>query len=689
MKDKRINDRYQIIRSVGGGGMADVYLAKDLILDREVAVKMLKSQFSNDEEFIRRFRREAQSATSLSHPNVVTIYDVGEEENLYYIVMEYVDGMTLKSYIQQSGGLSVAETVRILGQITSAVGHAHDNHIIHRDLKPHNILMGPDGIAKVTDFGIARAISEATITHTNSVLGSVHYLSPEQAKGGQVTLKSDLYSVGIITFEMLTGEVPFQGDTAVSVAIKQLQEPLPDIKEKVPGLPQSMANFITKATAKDPDERYYSAHEMETDLSTLLNPDRRNETPKYISSQDDEMTKAVPVVGKNESGSDFQNTMVVPNSSKVNSEQTKVGKENDAVSKSKKPKGARFWFKLSLLAILFLIGIFIVSFYLIPSLLHVNDVEIPEGIVGMEYEEAAETLAELNLEVEQEMRHDDEMEADHVISLNPGEGESVKEGTLITVYVSEGMEPIEMRDITGETRESAETLLEEYEFESVEVQYEETSQYDDDTVINQSPGAREMVIPSETVVTLTVSERPTYIMSNLFGMTQEEVIETTADNPLLSMSFEEEYHPTMEEGSVVSQDPARGTEIRERTTVNVVISRGPEPVEVPEPEPQEELEEPEEELEPITATVPFVVEVSETEEANGDPRVYRIRISVTDMENRTPNQLIDEEITETTTFDLPMTVAPEDSGFLILQVDDEEFEDSPYEYTYEELQQFE
>jgi len=673
MTKKRINDRYEIEYAIGGGGMADVYLAKDLILDRSVAVKMLKTQFSKDDDFIRRFRREAQSATSLSHPNVVNIYDVGEEEDLYYIVMEYVEGQTLKDYIQEHGKLTVHETVRILKQITSAVSHAHDNHIVHRDLKPHNILMSLDGTAKVTDFGIARAISEATITHTNSVLGSVHYLSPEQARGGQVTYKSDLYSLGVVTYEMLTGEVPFTGDTAVSVAIKHLQEPLPLLRDVVSDIPQSIENLVIKATAKDPALRYESAEEMINELSTILDPSRLNESPFVIPVPDDDMTKSVPIVGT-KSEMDTDQTMVHSNSK---ARDTTGDKKKSPPPKNKK-RGAKFWVKISILAFFFLIGLIFVAFYLIPSWLHVDDVEIPDGLVGIHYDEAYEILTELNLEVEQDLRVDEEIEEEHVISLSPTEGQFVKEGTIVKLIVSEGAEAVEMIDLIGETRVFAEQSLENYQ--DIEIQFEETLDYTDDTVIEQSPNPGEMIHPRETVVILTVSERPTFIMNNLIEMSREEVRESISRQPLLDLEIENEYHPTVEEGKVISQNPTRGTEIRERTTVNVVFSRGPEPVEEPVEEPEEE--EPEEE--PISGNVPFTVTVPEGAD---DGSSYKIRISVTDNENRTPRPVIDEEISEDKTYEIPMTVAPGDSGYLILFVGDDEFEDSPYEYTYEWFKQ--
>ena len=246
---KRINDRYKLIKMVGGGGMANVYLARDMILDRDVALKILRMDFNNDEEFIKRFNREAQSATSLAHPNIVSIYDVGEDGDIYYIVMEYVEGMTLKQYIQKNDPIPIETAIDIMKQITAAISHAHQNGIIHRDIKPQNILMDHNGHIKITDFGIAIALSATNITQTNAVLGSVHYLSPEQARGGMANKKSDIYSLGIVMFELFTGRLPFYGESAISIALKHLQSATPSPKRWNPDIPQSVGEYYFKSNS--------------------------------------------------------------------------------------------------------------------------------------------------------------------------------------------------------------------------------------------------------------------------------------------------------------------------------------------------------------------------------------------------------------------------------------------------------
>ena len=298
-KGQMINDRYEIIKSIGEGGMANVYLAYDTILDRRVAIKVLRGDLSNDEKFVRRFQREALSASSLSHPNIVEMYDVGEDNGIYYIVMEYIEGKTLKQLIKKRGALTLSEAIDIMLQITDGISQAHDSYIIHRDLKPQNIMIKEDGTIKITDFGIAMALNSTQLTQTNSVMGSVHYLPPEQASGKGSTIRSDIYSMGILFYEILTGTLPFKGDNAVEIALKQMRDEIPSVRKKNPAIPQSVENVILKATAKNPKNRYSDAKEMHADLLTVLNDDRINEAKlvfKYPEHEVDENTKTISTI---------------------------------------------------------------------------------------------------------------------------------------------------------------------------------------------------------------------------------------------------------------------------------------------------------------------------------------------------------------------------------------------------------
>src|SRR5574344_290778 len=297
VKGQKVNDRYQIIKTIGEGGMANVYLAYDTILDRNVAVKVLRGDLATDEKFVRRFQREALSASSLSHPNIVEVYDVGEDNGQYYIVMEYIEGKQLKQLLKKRGKLTVSEVIDIMLQISDGLSVAHDSYIIHRDIKPQNIMIQENGLVKITDFGIAMAMNATQLTQTNSVMGSVHYLPPEQANGKGATLQSDIYSMGILMYELLTGELPYRGDNAVEIALKHLKEPFPSVKEKVPEVPQSVENIIIRATAKNPKNRYEDARAMNEDLRTCLDDSRAKEekiTLKYPDGDDEaKVTKAL------------------------------------------------------------------------------------------------------------------------------------------------------------------------------------------------------------------------------------------------------------------------------------------------------------------------------------------------------------------------------------------------------------
>src|SRR5574344_1369804 len=300
-KEQKINDRYQIIKSIGEGGMANVYLAFDTILERNVAVKVLRGDLATDEKFVRRFQREALSASSLSHPNIVEVYDVGEDNGIYYIVMEYIEGKHLKQLLKRRGKLTTEEAIDIMLQVTDGMACAHDSYIIHRDIKPQNIMILENGLVKITDFGIAMALNSTQLTQTNSVMGSVHYLPPEQAAGKGCTIQSDIYSMGILMYELLSGTLPYKGDNAVEIALKHLKEPLPSIRKELPDLPQSVENVILRACAKNPKNRYTDAREMHDDIKTCLDPSRANEKPyvyKYPEFDEDDAAKKEKAIEK-------------------------------------------------------------------------------------------------------------------------------------------------------------------------------------------------------------------------------------------------------------------------------------------------------------------------------------------------------------------------------------------------------
>ncbi|WP_026701016.1 Stk1 family PASTA domain-containing Ser/Thr kinase [Salibacterium aidingense] len=655
---KRISERYEIMEMIGGGGMAHVYRGQDVILERPVAVKVLQPQYNEDEEFIRRFHREAQAATSLAHPNIVNIYDVGEEANLYYIVMEHIDGVTLKEKIQQQGPLPLEQAVQLMEQILGAISHAHANHIVHRDIKPHNILLNEEGEAKVTDFGIARASTAATITHTNSVMGSVHYMSPEQAKGGVITTKSDIYSLGVVLYEMVTGSLPYTGDSAVSIALKHLQEPLPAPSEKRPGLPQSLENAVVKATAKKPEDRYANTQEMHRDLQTSLSKERRNEAP-FILPVDEEATKAVPII-KEENG-DGSATL------NARSDTTRNGLERNGGENSVPPappkKKRKNWWKVLLLVFLLCFGAAIAAFTILPDLLRVEDVEVPD-VQNMTEEDAIQELEEASLTGESERTSDDNVEEGHVISQDPGSGTMVKEESTVQLFVSDGPEMDEMPDLTGVSRDKAEEMLDG--FAGIEYSPSETSEYPPDQIIEQEPQAGESIVAQETTVNLTYSTEREFSLQNLQGESREAV-ESYLESSNLNGNFESSPSDNVPEGNVIEHSPAPYTMVTEGDDINFVISEGPE----------EESASPDENLsEQVEAVIP--VEVSESDEEEGN--AYNIRIVYEDATTSGPTIFTEESITETQTYRVPLEVTPETDGTYTLYVDNEEVQSNSFSY---------
>ena len=438
MKGQKISDRYQIIKSIGEGGMANVYLAYDTILDRNVAVKVLRGDLANDEKFVRRFQREALSASSLSNPNIVEVYDVGEDNGEYYIVMEYVEGKHLKALLKKRGKLTVPEVIDIALQITNGLSVAHDSYIIHRDIKPQNILILENGLIKITDFGIAVAMNATQLTQTNSVMGSVHYLPPEQASGKGATLQSDIYSIGILMYELLTGKLPFRGDNAVEIALKHLKEPMPSIRDELPDIPQSVENIILRATAKNPKNRYSDAREMHEDLKTCLDESRANElkiTFKYPENDYDD-TKLIKTVKE-------QKPKVNKNEKSGDKEVAKKAKNTETTSDNK---------LLITLASVFvgLVVIITTIFVLIPKITSSKQTAIPD-VSGYSVTDAIKALQDAGFVVSDEQREEanELIEEGKVSRTSPAIGSIRKEGTEVIIYRSLGDIKITIEDYKG------------------------------------------------------------------------------------------------------------------------------------------------------------------------------------------------------------------------------------------------
>ncbi|MFC0558654.1 Stk1 family PASTA domain-containing Ser/Thr kinase [Halalkalibacter alkalisediminis] len=663
MIGQRISGRYQVLETIGGGGMANVYKALDVILDRHVAVKVLQPQFSDDEQFIKRFRREAQAATSLAHPNIVSIYDVGEEGNTYYIVMEYVEGQTLKELIQSSGPIPVEDCIDYMEQMLAALEHSHANHIIHRDIKPHNILISREGVLKITDFGIARAISAATITHTNSVMGSVHYLSPEQARGGHVTYKSDIYSLGIVFYEMVTGVLPFSGDTAVSIAIKHLQNDVPSAKELIPTLPQSIENIIRKATVKDPTKRYGTVQEMEEDVITALNPERRNEAP-FTFHEDEEATKAIPII-RDHDRVDLDKTVEIPTTKNAVVNSSPPPEENNKKEKTKKKGKKKKWVLNLLLITIFFFGAVITAFALLPSLFHVNEVVVP-NVVELPFDEAEAILQQEGLTVEREDVKDENVPKDHVVRQNPFPDSTVKENAVIRLFVSLGKEKMELDDYVGMPVQEAETMLTRLGF-SVETTERSTDAQTPGIVLVQDPKEGTTVVADETTVYLTYSVAGQIRLNNLENQ-EESTVRNYLNDVGLIARFDSEHSNSVATGRVISQSPSPFTMLNKGDEVRVVLSKGPEPDLEPEPDPTRVFQ------------INQPVGVSDEDREAG--KSFNIRILYRDATTGGEKQvLIDETIEETKEYSFELRVSRSQSGLFEVYVNDEMIKQSKeYEY---------
>lgn len=561
MIGKQLGGRYEIIDRVGGGGMAIVYKGHDLLLDRTVAIKVLRSQFGTDEDFIRRFRREAQAAAKLAHPNVVNIYDVGQEEETYYIVMEYVEGETLKDLIKREAPLTASHAVAIAIQIAEALDNAHQHQIIHRDIKPHNILLGKNGVVKVTDFGIARAVTSATITQTGSVLGSVHYFSPEQAKGTLTGEKSDIYSLGVVLYEMVTAELPFSGESPISVALKHLQDEFKDPKLINAALPQSVENVILRALSKDPEQRYRSAREMVLDLETCLSPARLNE-PKFqptIGDIGENPTIIIPAIREGDK--------IRFRTRRNKEEQSEEIWEDESQSKMR-------WIRpvvwLVVLALIIGIGFYFVK--QIQSMLAVPEVVVPQ-LENLPIEQAQYKLDELGLKAELKPAYHDTVEKDYVFKQEPKEGTSLKSGTPVILNISLGKETVLVPEVRQKDIREAELSLKGFE---VKIEYEYNEDVPVDLVIKQDPPAGESVVQKETIITLIVSKGgESFAMPPLLGMTLEQAKATLLRYGLDVDDKIIEKDSYFKKGLVISQWPVNpGEQVSKGTKITLEVSSG-------------------------------------------------------------------------------------------------------------------
>ena len=574
---KMLNNRYEILEKIGNGGMATVYKAKCHVLNRYVAIKILKDEFTTDSDFIKRFNTEAQSAASLTHPNIVQIYDVCNEDNLYYIVMELIQGKTLKEIIAEDGILSWKWSINIAIQIASALETAHKNNIIHRDIKPHNIIITEDGIAKVTDFGIAKAVSNSTITAFGTTIGSVHYFSPEHARGGYTDAKSDLYSLEIVMYEMLTGRVPFDADTPVSVALKQVQEEPTDPMKYNPNIPISVDRIILKAMQKDPNFRYQNATEMLQDLSLALK--KPNEDFVELATRsDDAPTQKVPTL--------YELEMEKNNDRKA----PKVGEDGEE-KKKKFAKIRAFYAKHKwakpVTIILVAIIIFVIAMYSTIAILNGSrpeQVDIPnvsgaENAERMTKDDAIKLLNSLGFEdITIEEEYSDDVEEGYVISQTPEYKSNFKINVTekITLVVSKGQKIVTLpKKIIGKNIEDVKSELDELELK-YEIIEENSEKVEKDIVIEVDPEEGEE-ITAATTVKLTVSKGSAYkdvTVPSVINETESNALaKLTALNLVVNVTYEE--NASKSDGIVTSQSVSAGKTLKEGDSIELVVNKQP------------------------------------------------------------------------------------------------------------------
>ena len=557
VKGQKINDRYQVIRSIGEGGMANVYLAYDTILDRNVAVKVLRGDLATDEKFVRRFQREAMSASALSHPNIVEMYDVGEDDGNYFIVMEYIDGKTLKNLIKKRGALTVAEVVDIMLQLTSAISCAHDSYIIHRDIKPQNVMILDDGRVKITDFRIAIASNASELTQTNSVMGSVHYLPPEQANGAGATAKSDIYSLGILMFELLTGKLPFKGENAVEIALKQMKEQIPSVCAINPEIPQSIENVILKACAKNPKNRYDNVKDMYNDIKTALDEDRINETKQTYKFSED----------------DLDETKKIESLSEVKKNKKKETKEEDSTEK-----------KMNLALIItsgvagLLVLLSVIFFFVVPAM-GPKDVKIPD-VTGLTVEKAEEKLLNAGLEINVKTKEEssEDVKEGRVVKTEPSKNRTVKEGQKITLIVSTGTAKIKIEDYTGknamEVKGALELLGLNVTVEKKKVEETEGIEYDADLVIEQSVIKGKKLKKGDSIILFTpdvMVKYPNFVKTYTFAQVEE-----WASKNNVTVIKQEISTNDCPAGTIIAQDKPEGYLVYPGTSFTVTVAIEPD-----------------------------------------------------------------------------------------------------------------
>lgn len=609
-----IGHRYRIIRSLGEGGMANVYLAHDMVLDRDVSVKLLRLDLRDDPSTKRRFHREAMAATQLNDPHIVGIYDVGEDHGLQYMVMQYVKGTDLKAYIKKHYPIPLPQVIDIMEQVLSAVATAHAHGIIHRDLKPQNILIDENKNVKITDFGIAVAVSQDSLTQTNTLMGSVHYLSPEQARGSIATKQSDIYSLGIILFELLTGKVPFEGETAVSIALKHFREEIPSVREQNKEIPQALENVIIKATAKEPAERYSSVNEMAADLKTVLDPQRANEPRLKIQQDDNGETKVLDI--KHLKADDYQ---------------PKKSTDSPTVDPSTKPqKWKKYGIVSGTLGMIVLIAV--CSWWFLIRQVIIPDVE------GMTVLKAEQRLHQQNLRIGKITRVNSQaVDKNRIVSTNPDVSHKTRVSTPINLTVSTGVKQLQMADYVGEDYSSVAANLRRKGF-----QVHQEPVYSDDIdkgqIIRQNHKKGTIVKPAANTIIFRVSAGKEPIKIPNFKNQDISAVQQFANKNNLQLTTQEKKSKTIATNHVINQTPRAGSTLNHGDTLTVSIANSGNQTKTTN----------------IQINIPF--------DGNGGQRENRVQVYIRDANHNLTMEYQDITINQETTINVPFTLKQGQAG---------------------------
>ena len=609
-----IGHRYRIIRSLGEGGMANVYLAHDMVLDRDVSVKLLRLDLRDDPSTKRRFHREAMAATQLNDPHIVGIYDVGEDHGLQYMVMQYVKGTDLKAYIKKHYPIPLPQVIDIMEQVLSAVATAHAHGIIHRDLKPQNILIDENKNVKITDFGIAVAVSQDSLTQTNTLMGSVHYLSPEQARGSIATKQSDIYSLGIILFELLTRKVPFEGETAVSIALKHFREEIPSVREQNKEIPQALENVIIKATAKEPAERYSSVNEMAADLKTVLDPQRANEPRLKIQQDDNGETKVLDL--KHLKADDYQ---------------PKKSTDSPTVDPSTKPqKWKKYGIISGTLGMIVLIAV--CSWWFLIRQVIIPDVE------GMTVLKAEQRLHQQNLRIGKITRVNSQaVDKNRIVSTNPDVSHKTRVSTPINLTVSTGVKQLQMADYVGEDYSSVAANLRRKGF-----QVHQEPVYSDDIdkgqIIRQNHKKGTIVKPAANTIIFRVSAGKEPIKIPNFKNQDISAVQQFANKNNLQLTTQEKKSKTIATNHVINQTPRAGSTLNHGDTLTVSIANSGNQTKTTN----------------IQINIPF--------DGNGGQRENRVQVYIRDANHNLTMEYQDITINQETTINVPFTLKQGQTG---------------------------